>query len=137
MRACNRAVGVLVGGILALLAVYFPAHASDRPTASQIEAVLRDVLANRVSNGAHVPSQYRQADLEEFELLKLEGTTSHWYAETRLRFDFGKLPPTLSAFERKRLGHYSLVLRRDGAELKLLHFTPKASVHLLPATFVR
>ncbi len=120
----------VAAGLFMLLAS-LAAAAEDRPTASQIETLLRDALTN---NRIFVPSFYRNAKLKDFELLKLEGVaSSRWYADVEMLFDFGILPPTIVGFDRERRGRYTLILQRQDTRLELLRFTPNAKVHLLPA----
>ena len=135
-----------VAALLMLLATTANgAGASEKapaPTAAQIEALLLRALtgaANRQAlsdRRAYVPSLYRNATLQRFELRELDGALApRWRADVDLRFELGEPAPGIVGFQRHRRGLFRLVFERHGEQLKLLRFNPVGRVHLLPAKY--
>ncbi len=132
-----RSLQVNLSIVLILLSVWFkvPALASDElapPTAPSIEKLLREWLADDDLDMPWLDS-YKNADLLAFLLVDLhQVSSSRWHAETELLFDFGPPPPAIVGFEQIRLGRYRLMLNRQNQRMRLMRFSPVATVHLLP-----
>ncbi len=120
-----------------LLSVWFkvPALASEelaRPTEPGIEKLLREFLADDDLDKPWLDS-YRNATLLAFRLVNLHQlSSSRWQAEIELLFDFGPPPSAILGFEQIRLGRYRLVLNSQDQQMRLMLFSPVATVHLLP-----
>ncbi len=123
--------------VLISLSVWFkvPALASQelaRPTTPGIEKLLREFLADDDPNMPWLDS-YRNATLLTFRLVNLHQlSSSRWQAEIELLFDFGPPPPAILGFEQLRLGRYRLVLNSQDQQMRLILFSPVATMHLLP-----
>ena len=122
---------------LILLSVSFkvPALASEelaRPSEPGIEKLRREILADDNPDMPWLDS-YRNATLLAFRLVDLHQLSpSRWQAEIELLFDFGPPPPSIIGFEQLRLGRYRLVLKNQDQRMRLILFSPVATVHLLP-----
>ena len=100
------------------------------PDATSIERVLRDKLADDAGRPGLNP--YEKAVLKEFRLVELEQVSStRWYAQTELLFDYGPAPASVIGFERTRRGYFELRLDRQDAQLRLTRFTPVGTVQPL------
>ena len=130
-RNWYRTTTLFVGLTLVLLSATFSASALDRstaPTAAQIETLLRTALTG---DQPYLPSMYRRAVLQEFELRMLDGVLApRWLAEVELLFDFGPPAPAIIGFQQHRRAIYRLIIKQQGDRLQLLRFTPVGTIHL-------
>ena len=102
------------------------------PNAASIERILRDKLADD-DPGRPGLNPYGNAILMEFRLVDLERVSStRWFAQTELLFDYGPAPASVMGFERTRRGRFELRLDQQDAQLRLTRFTPVGTVQLLP-----
>ncbi len=123
--------------VLISLSVWFkvPALASEelaRPATPAIEKLLREFLADDDPDMPWLDS-YRNATLLAFRLVDMHQLSpSRWHANIELLFDFGPPPPAILGYERIRLGRYRLVLNSQDQRMRLMLFSPVATVYLLP-----
>ena len=105
-----------------------------RLTAERVESLVRDRLAED-REGETRWSAFQTTVLQDLEVVALEPlTASLWHAEVAALLDYGPAPTGVLGYERRRSGHYDLLLMHGPEGFSLERFTLKGRLLPLPAS---